>query len=106
VNFLFLVVQKLKALHYWALLRKCQGISVNQTDASEITEKSCTMTMQQLQKESKIKTALEDQIRTKPRKLGWLGLDSLAKVLGRAADIPVAMLWCSPFNVDLPDQGT
>jgi sulfur carrier protein ThiS len=46
VNFPFLVMQKLKALHYWALLRKRQGIPLNQIDASKFTKDACMMTMQ------------------------------------------------------------
>jgi hypothetical protein len=71
VNFPFLGVQKLKALHNWALLRKHQGIPINQVHASKLTEDVCTATMLRLQEESDIKTALEDQVPTKPGKLGW-----------------------------------
>lgn len=71
VNFPFLVVQKLKALHYWASLRKRQGITIMQIDASNFTKDACTLTMLRLQEESDITTALKDQVPTKPGKLGW-----------------------------------
>jgi hypothetical protein len=46
VNFPFLVVQKLKALHYWASLRKRQGLALNQIDVAEFTPAACEITMQ------------------------------------------------------------
>jgi hypothetical protein len=71
VNFPFLVVQRLKAFWYWASLRKRQGTALNAIDAEEFTEDIWVTTMQRIQEESQIKSALEDQTPTKPTKLGW-----------------------------------
>jgi hypothetical protein len=71
VNFPFLVLQRFKALRYWASLRKRQGTALYAIDADEYTEDIWITTMQRVQEESQIKTALEDQVPTKPTKLGW-----------------------------------
>jgi hypothetical protein len=71
MNFPFLVVLRLKALHYWALLRKRQGIPIMQVNDSEFTDDACTTTMLRLKEELDITTALKDQVQTKLEKLGW-----------------------------------
>jgi hypothetical protein len=70
VNFPFLVVQRFKALRYWASLRKRQGTALNAIDADEFLEETWEATMQRILEESHIKTAQEDQVPTKPTKLG------------------------------------
>jgi hypothetical protein len=72
VNFSFLVVQRFKAYCYWALLRKCQGTALYAIDADKFTEDMWVLTtMQRIQELAQIKTALEDQVPTKPTKLWW-----------------------------------
>jgi hypothetical protein len=100
VNFPFLVVQKLKALHYWSLLRKRQGLTLLEIDVAEFTAVVCNITMQQLQEETKIRTALRDQVATKPEKLAdlahwpkfWEQLKTYLYQCRRAAHIPLIYL--------------
>jgi hypothetical protein len=89
VNFPFLVLHRFKALRYWVLLRNHQGAVLNTINADEYTEDISVTTMQHIQEGVQIRTTLKDQVPTKPTKLG---LDiALAKVLGAAQDLPVAM---------------
>jgi hypothetical protein len=75
LSFPFLVVQRFKALCYWASLRKHQGTANNAIDASEFDQDTWEATMQRIQRiqeESEIKNTLVDQVPTKQTKLGWV----------------------------------